>query len=134
MKIIFFTSLFAVSILNAIGADLIPAKLAGIWAPATSKLQNGLIYEGYAIYIKTNGLASVVAAPPPIGALWHATYNNTNHVLVLTIKADPDEGLTESMTNYFIYDPKAQTLSTTNNSSKDILLWHGNQIPEVVFE
>jgi hypothetical protein len=112
----------------------IPPELVGTWAPASSKMDGGVLLEGYAIYLNTNGLAAVVAAPPPIGAKWHATYEATNHVLTMSIAAQPSEGLTQAMTNRFVYDPKAKTLTATNSSTKEILRRHGDRIPGGVIE
>jgi len=134
MKRVFLSFLFAAYVLRGIGADTIPPELVGAWAPAKAKIEGGVLSEGYAIYLNTNGLAAVVAAPPPVGAKWRAVYDATNHMLILTIDAQPDEGLMHGMTNRFIYDPKAKTLSLTNAPTKDVLTRHGNRIPGGVIE
>lgn len=128
--------LFAICVFGAIGEDTIPSEIVGVWAPAKSKLQGGLIYDGYAVYIKTNGQAAIVAAPPPIGTEWRATYDATNYVLTLTINANPSEGLMQGMTNHLTYDSRAKTLTmnSTNASDRDVLTRHGIRVPSGVFE
>ena len=115
-------------------AGTIPPELVGVWAPTSAKLDRGVLSEGYAIYINTNGLAAVVIAPPPIGAKWFATYGATNHLLTLRIDARPSEGLSQAMTNHFTYDPKAKTLMTTEASTTYVLRHHSNRIPGFLIE
>jgi hypothetical protein len=124
----------AACVLLQVEAGTIPQGLVGVWAPATARLSGGVLLEGYAIYINTNGLAAVAAAPPPVGAKWFATYDATNHLLTLRIDAKPAEGLNQAMTNRFIYNPKAKTLTATNASDTEILHYHGSRIPGGVIE
>ena len=125
---------FVACVFHRAEAGTIPHELGGVWAPASSKMSGGILSEGYAIYLNTNGLAAVVAAPPPIGTKWHATYEATNQVLTLSIEAQPSEGLTQAMTNHFVYDLKAKTLTATNSPTKEILRRHGSRIPGGVIE
>ena len=134
MKTTFIIALFVGCILCASKADIIPPELVGVWAPKTSKIKDGLVYEGYAVYLQTNGLASIIAGPPALGALWHATYNSTNHVLIMITPADPDDGLPQGITNCIIYDPKAKTLIATNETSNDVLFRRSKRVPEDAFE
>ena len=105
--------LFMVSAFCGRSTDIIPPELVGVWAPATAKVQYGLVWDGYAICLNTNGVASLIEAPPPIGEPFHADYNTTNHVLTLRMAANPSEGLWKGETNCLIYDPKEKTLSFT---------------------
>ena len=114
-------------------AGTIPPELVGVWAPASAKLSGGVPSEGYAIYINTDGLAAVVKAPPPIGERWIASYAATNHMLSLR---EPmlTKGLTQVITNHFVYDPKAKTFTTISASTTEVLYHHGSRIPEGVIE
>ena len=114
-------------------AGTIPPELVGVWAPASAELSGGVPSEGYAIYINTNGLAAVVKAPPPIGERWIATYATTNYMLTLR-EPLPSEGLTQTITNHFVYVPKAKTFTTTNAFTTEVLYHHGSRIPGGVIE
>ena len=126
--------------LMRIQKDTIPAELVGEWASNQSKFKGGILSAGVAIYINTFGIAGIVEAPeanlPPydIGNKLDATYNITNHVLTLTKEPDSNEGLTNSITDTFIYDPQSKTLSPKNAIIKDVLKRHKDQVPYGVIE
>jgi hypothetical protein len=136
VKRVFPFFLFAVCIIRGIGAIVIPSELVGAWAPADSKMQGGVLLEGFALYINTNGLAAIAAAPPATGTPWHASYNTTNQILTLTLILLPGESLTDEKTNCFVYDSSAKTLSLTNASATEAwtLTRHSNRVPGGTFE
>jgi hypothetical protein len=134
MRTTFLPLILTVLAFRAAGADKIPTELIGEWAPDQSKFDGGALSSGVAVYINTNGVAAIIQAPPPIAAKWRATYDATNRVLTLSIEARPSEGLTRSLTNSFIYDPKAMTLSPKDGSTKDVLKRRTDRIPKWVLE
>jgi hypothetical protein len=117
---------------RAMGADTIPPELVGAWAPPETKIQDGVLSEGYAIYLNTNGVAMAVTAPPSTGLKSHAVYDATNRVLILTIDVSSSQGFTQKETTSFLYDPKVKTLSPISGPTRDFLTRHGNRIPESV--
>ncbi len=134
MKRAFLAFVLASFAVFAIGADLLPTELVGQWAPEQSQFVGDLVTNGDVIYISTNGVAEVVAAPPPMGERFYASYNATNRVLTLSKDIHPTDGLTHGRIISFTYDVKAKTLRLDDAFDKEVLKRRSASIPDGVGE
>jgi hypothetical protein len=116
---------------GAAAADGIPAELAGEWVTDKTQFKDGLIAEGHAIYVNTNGMAALLAAPPPVGQKGTATYDARGHLLTIATAEQGRPGRTYE----FFYDSKGKTLkSRAAKFSKEPFKRRSERIPKDVTE
>ena len=55
--------------------DVIPEAVAGIWTSEDAVLNERLLVEGVAVYLRSDGLGGIVGGPPPLGYQIYASYS-----------------------------------------------------------
>ena len=106
----------------------IPSELVGVWASRSAKFTRGAIDQGRVLYLRGNGSAAFIVAPPPIGALGTATYNARTFTLRLVFRELGRIAATEQL----IYHPSEESL--TGRGPDGNYTRHQSQVPMHIFE
>jgi hypothetical protein len=88
-------------------AEPIPTELVGVWATDIAKMRGYALFEGQAIYLKSDGSGALIGGPPPIGFKITAAFDPATSELEITAH----EGQQRAIVGKLKYDPNSKTLS-----------------------
>ena len=107
-------------------ARVIPAEIEGIWASEDARIDdNGLLWEGAALYVDAHGDGALVGGPPPIGVRARMSYHAETRV-VRCVTAGRGEPETVELT----YHPESETLRATQHGETEVLHRHADHLSD----
>ncbi|MGI9242939.1 MAG: hypothetical protein ACR2RV_19225 [Verrucomicrobiales bacterium] len=102
------------------GSAVLPSYLTGVWVTEGAVLSQGALYEGFAIYILSDGRGAIVAGPPPVGLEVALSYEVEAGLLRYTYEETESDGNVESGAGRFYYDRGENVLRA--GESEDAIL------------
>ena len=92
--------------LPAYAADVLPPDIVGIWTTPNSVLRGEALFEGYGLYLDSDGVGTLIGGPPPIGVRIVATYNPDTRAITCRLT---ERGKSVGTGN-FTYDPARKVI------------------------
>jgi hypothetical protein len=104
--------------------ELIPPAIVGVWTSEGAVLRNqGALFEGQALYLRSDGQGAMIGGPPPIGFSVVSTFDSATNRL--TVRFSPEKGQPCREVS-IVYDPQAKLL---NLAPGTLLRRHLDKVP-----
>lgn len=86
---------------HTLAQDNIPPQLTGIWADEGAVFSDELaLFEGTAIYLRSDGSGMMIGGPPPIGFRFQARYDADNKTIRIRYRFQTDGPCRDSVIRY----------------------------------
>jgi hypothetical protein len=86
---------------------VLPPALVGEWVTTSSDFDAGALAAGTVVYLRADGLGTLIAAPPLLGVAGHATWDERGRTLTLSVTR-PGRRITVCP---LVWEPTASTLT-----------------------